>query len=162
MDPLVSYVPPVRRSARTRAFVTAAVVGTLAAALLVWLAVRFASENPDQASLGSNVLRLQAERLSRAIERDGPILFKDPLNRGREVYVQHVGDEVDEGWLAISAYAGEPDVDCLLRWDRDDEVFVDPCTDRTYPADGTGLVTYPAEVEGRAVEVDLRSPRPAG
>lgn len=132
-------------------------VAVAVAALLVYLVVRFASANPDDANLGSSTFRFQAERLARNIERDGPFLLKDPLNRGREVYVQHVGDDPESGWLAIRAYASQPELRCILRWDRTAQRFVDPCTEQTYPPDGGGLETYPAEVEGRAVEVDLRT-----
>ncbi|MDP9072333.1 MAG: hypothetical protein M3N68_13830 [Actinomycetota bacterium] len=134
-------------------------LATLAAAvILVIFVVRFASQHPEEANLGSSVFRFDAERLAREIDEGGPSLFKDPLTRnpGREVYIQHLGRDAGRGWTAIRAYASEVSLDCLLRWDRERRRFVDPCTERTYPPDGKGLITYPATVNGGTVTVDLR------
>ncbi len=50
---------------------------------------------------------------------------------------------------------------CVVRWEGDRRAFVDPCSEREYPADGTGLVSFPTEVnqDGRVV-IDLRTPQP--
>lgn len=145
---------------RNRAVVVGSVVAAVLAAVLLVAVVRFAADNPDTANLGSRVLRLDAERLAAEIDERGPVLFKDPLNRDREVFVQHLGDDVDQGWLAIGAYASTVSVDCLLRWEVAADRFVDPCTDATYPPDGAGLTTYPATVADGTVSVDLRTPNP--
>ena len=97
---------------------------------------------------------------AKAIRRDGPILFKDPLTSkpGRELYVQHLGDDEEKGWIAVEAYSpGERKLACLLTWDAKAYEFVDPCSKERYPADGTGLRVYPGEVDDRtAVIIDLR------
>lgn len=149
-----------RRRDRSRAVVVGTIVSLAMAALVLLLVVRFASQNPEKANLGSPLLRFNAERLAAEIDERGPFLFKDPLNRDREVYVQHLGDDVDEGWLAVRAYASRVSLDCLLRWDAGTGRFRDPCTSATYPADGTGLTTYPALVDEGVVSVDLRTPAP--
>ncbi len=100
-----------------------------------------------------------ATRLAREVEQRGPFLFKDPLNREREVFVQHLGQDPNTGWSAVRAYASRETVECLLRWEPDPGRFVDPCTSQSYPADGAGLTTYPAEVRKGVVSVDLRSAR---
>ena len=141
----------------------ATLVALAVAGALMVLVVRFASENPEKANLGSPVLRFDAERLAREVEERGPALYKDPLTSrpGREIYVQHLGDDPEQGWLAIRAYASPvPTLECLLRWDGAGRRFVDPCSQRTYPPDGQGLTTYPATVADGRVSVDLRSPRP--
>lgn len=139
-------------------------MGTLAgvalAGLLVAVAVRYAARNPEKANLGSSVLSLEADRLAREVAKRGPVLFKDPLNRDREIYVQHLGSDTDKGWVALRAYASRVSVDCLLRWNRSQRRFVDPCTERSYPPDGEGLTTYPAPVTGGVVRIDLRTPHP--
>ncbi len=134
-------------------------IGLALAGVLVLVVVRFASENPEQVNLGPSVFRFQADRLAREVEERGPFLLKDPLNRGREVYVQHLGDDPDSGWVAVHAYASRESLECLLRWEGETEQFVDPCTGQRYPAGGEGLVTYPARVEDGVVVVDLRQPR---
>lgn len=155
--------PRVRNPRRTRMVVGAAIFGVVVAAVLVLLVVRFASQRPDDVNLGNDRFEVgRADVFARAIERDGPILFKDPLTSraGREIYVQHLGGDEDEGWLALDAYApGAPREErCILEWDREDEVFTDPCGDAEVPADGEGVRTYPGEVDDRgAVIIDLRA-----
>lgn len=155
--------PRVRNPRRTRMVVGAAVVGVVLAAVLVLLVVRFASERPDDVNLGNEVFEVgRADVFARAIERDGPILFKDPLTSraGREVYVQHLGGDEDEGWLALDAYApGAPREErCILEWDPEGGVFTDPCGDGEVPPDGEGVRTYPGDVDDRGVVIiDLRT-----
>ena len=135
-------------------------VALVLAALMVVVAVRFAARNPEKANLGSSVLRIDADRVAREVQQRGPVLFKDPLNRDREIYLQHVGSDPNQGWSAISAYASRVDLDCLLRWEAGRRRFVDPCTGYGYPADGEGLTTYPAPVANGVVRIDLRTPDP--
>ncbi len=149
-----------RQPDRARLIVAGSLVALALVGVLVWVVVRFASENPDQVNLGSSVFRFSADRLAGEVEERGPFLLKDPLNRGREVYVQHVGGDPGTGWLAVRAYASRQSLDCLLRWEGRARQFVDPCSGRRYPAGGEGLTTYPARVEDETVVVDLRSSRP--
>lgn len=162
------YRPPRRRSDRTRMAVAFSVAGVLVAALLVWLVVDLAARQPDKVNLGDDTFVVgDAKRLASRIASDGePFLFKDPLTSkpGREVYVQHVGRDEKKGWRAIEAYApGAPrELRCILRWDRNDRLFRDPCSSggssAIYPADGAGLRTYPAVVNDDGdVEVNLRT-----
>lgn len=137
------------------------IAGLALAALLVAVAVRYAAQNPEKANLGGNELPLNAKRLAREVAKRGPVLFKDPLNRDREIYVQHLGPDADKGWVVVSAYASRTSLECLLRWNGSERRFVDPCTKRSYPPDGEGLTTYPAPVAGGVVRIDLRTPRPS-
>ena len=158
----VPNLPRVRNPRRTQVVVAAAVVAVALTALLVAFVVRFASQRPDDVNLGRDRFEVgRSDVFARAIRRDGPILFKDPLTSrpGREIYVQHLGDDEAEGWLALDAYApGAPREErCILEWDRDDRVFRDPCGDATVAEDGAGVRTYPGEVDDRrAVIIDLR------
>lgn len=146
---------------RTAPLVVASATALAVAGALVFLTVRFAANNPDEVNLGKDVFELRARRLSAEIAERGPALFKDPLDRGREVYLQHLGTDPKKGWLAIRAYASEARLACLLQWRAGTRRFVDPCTKRSYPPDGDGLTTYPATVTGDTVRVDLRTARPA-
>ncbi len=146
-----------RRKQRSRTVVAATVLAVVLATVLGMLTLRFASRNPEKANLGSSVFRFEARSLAREVDRDGPFLLKDPLNRDREVYVQHLGDNPETGWLTIRAYASRVAIECLLRWDPRRREFVDPCTNRTYAANGEGLMTYPTKVEAGKVNVDLRT-----
>jgi hypothetical protein len=162
------YRPPRRRRDRVRLAVTLSIVGVVAASVLVWLVTDFAAERPDEVNLGDDTFVVgDAKRLAARIDQQRePFLFKDPLTSkpGREVYVQHVGRDHRRGWVAIEAYApGAPrSLRCILRWDQPQRSFVDPCAPddgmAAYPADGTGLRTYPAKVNADGdVEVDLRA-----
>jgi len=138
--------------------VAASLTALAFAAVLLFFVVRFASSNPEQVNLGPRVFRVgSATRLAREVDKRGPFLFKDPLNREREVFVQHLGEDPNAGWAAIRAYASREAVECLLRWEGDQQRFVDPCAPQTYPPSGEGLVTYPARVENGVVSIDLRS-----
>ena len=149
--------PPRPRRSGTAVAVSAALALVLATAL-IWAVVRFASENPEEAGLGDTVFQVgQAERLSRTIAADGPFLVQDPLSagRGRNVYVQHLGDDPDQGWLAVEARLPD-DPDCTVTWDGDVGTFVD-CRGGDHPEDGAGLTVYPAEVADGQVSIDLRT-----
>ena len=158
----VPNLPRVRNPGRTRAIVAASIIGVAVTALLVVFVVRFASQRPGEVNLGRDRFEVgRSDVFARAIRRDGPILFKDPLTSrpGREIYVQHLGDDEAEGWFALDAYGpgAAREERCILEWDREEQVFTDPCGGPDVPADGTGVRTYPGEVDDRrAVIIDLR------
>ena len=99
----------------------------------------------------------EASVLEDAVRRDGPLLLPDPLGGTRDIYIQHAGGQ----WRAFEARPAGSPRRCALRWSPSDGIFTDSCSPATYPADGSGLVTFPARVdeEGRVV-VDLSRPRP--
>jgi hypothetical protein len=94
-----------------------------------------------------------AKSLAGTVARTGPLLFQDLLGGSRDIYVQHLDDDT---WTAFEAHApGQPRT-CFLRWQPQSRTFVDPCSGLTYPADGAGLVTYPAGPDRKgALVVDL-------
>jgi hypothetical protein len=91
-----------------------------------------------------------------AIERDGPILLGDVAGGDRDVYLQHLGDDEDRGWLAFDTRAPGAARDCAVRWVPEDESFEDPCSGRRYPPSGEGLRQYPVDVRDGRLTVDLR------
>lgn len=151
------YRPQLRRRRKPTTVLVASLAAALVTALVLWWAVGVASRNPEVANLGSEVFRFDAEDLADEISDRGPFLLQDPLNRGRELYVQHLGSSPKRGWQAISAYGSSSDFECLLTWSATQEQFVDPCSKKTFPADGRGLKRYPVEVVDGKVEIDLRS-----
>ena len=105
----------------------------------------------------------QVDRLAAAVERDGPIAIPDASpRRERDLYLQHLGESPEVGWLAFSAQAPGAERRCLLQWLPVEEGFVDPCSSQRYPADGEGLVQYPTMVEEGRLTVDLRQPSESG
>jgi hypothetical protein len=114
-----------------------------------------ASNGTVESQLGDDEYRAgQAEEIADST----PFIVADLLGGGRNIYVQHLGDDVEKGWLGIAARApGQDDDECFLHWTG--EVFEDPCTNETFPADGAGLTTYAAEVRQGDVFIDLRGTR---
>ncbi len=142
---------------RPRTVVTMTLFALAAAGVLLFLTVQYVSKNPNDANLGAQVIRVRAERMAETIEKTGPLPFQDPSG-DRDVYLQHTGDDPEQGWVLVLAYpAGrEGEEKCAIMWDARREVFRSPCTDSTHPPDGTGLTTFPAPVEDGKVVIDLR------
>jgi hypothetical protein len=113
----------------------------------------------DARSAGTERFELgKADSLADTVARRGPLLLPDPLGRGRDVWVQHLGGS---DWRTFDAHPPGAPSRCVVEWRANRRVFVDRCSGREYPADGAGLVSFPTEVneEGRVV-IDLRSPVP--
>jgi len=150
--------------AHRRTVLFTAIGALLAAALLFAVVVRVASTGSGTAgggtdSDGKRVAQFdlgRAEDFAPTIARSGPLLFPDPQGRSRDIFVQHLGGT---DWLAFEARVAGASRRCVLEWEHDARRFVDPCDGRTYPPDGSGLVSFPTRVndKGRVV-VDLSSP----
>jgi hypothetical protein len=133
--------------------VVAAVVGVVVALGLLWLLTVLISNRTVTPKGPFTAEDFEVGRVDRLVERV-PFPLQDPLGRGRHIFVQHLGDDEEEGWLALSAYApGQDDETCALVWSG--EEFRDPCTDETFPPDGTGLDDYPTRVDDGRLYIDL-------
>ena len=147
---------PSKRPSGTTVVLTAVagVIGGILIFVVVVNLVGTSADKPDSAAATFDIG--PAEQRARAVAEGGPILFQDLLDRSRDIYVQHLGDD---RWIAVEAHSPGAPRRCVLRWEASTRTFVDPCDGRTYPADGTGLVTYPTTVNDRKrVVVDLRAP----
>jgi hypothetical protein len=97
-----------------------------------------------------------ARQRAATVDRSGPILFPDPEGHSRDIFVQHLGGD---RWTAFEARATGSPRRCVLHWEQGARRFVDPCDGRVYPADGTGLVSFPTRVDARGrIVVDLSQP----
>ena len=139
-----------------------AVGGVLAAALLFATVSRVMSDNGSTSSRGgTGALEFDvglASQRAPAVDRSGPLHFPDPQNRGRDIFVQHLGGS---DWVAFEARASGAPRQCALRWEQDARHFVDPCDGRVYAPDGAGLVSFPTKVNDKGhVVVDLAKPIP--
>ncbi|MGQ0743746.1 MAG: hypothetical protein ACT4OS_05320 [Acidimicrobiales bacterium] len=135
------------------------VAGGLAAAGLLFAAMAQITQSrvADEGSATAEFDLGRAEDRARAISRDRtPLLFADPLGRGRDVFVTRVDGE----WTAIAARAEGGDGACAVVWNVVAQHFED-CRESVFPPDGEGLTRYPARVgdDGR-LRIDLRSPIP--
>ncbi len=151
-------------AAHRRTVLFTAIGAVLAAALLFAVVARVASTGSGTVGGGTDgdgkrVAQFdlgRAQDFAPTIARSGPLLFPDPQGRSRDIFVQHLGGT---DWLAFEARATGASRQCVLKWEHDARQFVDPCDGRTYPPDGSGLVSFPTRVndKGRVV-VDLSSP----
>src|SRR5690606_24395042 len=87
------------------------------------------------------------ERIAAEIADRGPILYSDVAGGTRDLYLNHLSDDVTEGWVAFAAQQPGAARDCFLEWQADEEQFVDPCDGSTFPPDGEGLPQFPVYVE---------------
>ncbi len=89
----------------------------------------------------------QAESTADFIKDQGPWLLPDLIEgRDRDIIIQHVGDDFETGWHAFAARPAASSRDCNVKWQADDETFVDSCDGTVYDNIGTGLARYPIVV----------------
>lgn len=136
---------------------------SLAAIILVFAALWLVTvtigkrDSPDL-RLGDQMFRAgNAEARAAEIAKNGPMLFSDVSGRqDRDLILQHIGDDPEEGWHAIAAQPIDRARDCVWRWEEAEELFRATCEESlTAPADGEGLTRYHVEVDDGAVVVDL-------
>ena len=140
--------------------VVIAVVAVVAGLGVGWLVLQLASSGQADINLGEDEFNAGfTEVLADAIaEGDGqPLIFSDVSGGDRDIYVQHLGTDEDEGWAAFETRVPDRE-DCFAEWDLATGQFVATCdAELTFPADGEGLTSYPTNVnaDGRLI-IDLR------
>ena len=137
-----------RRPPRARTLILTGLGGVVAGVLLFLLVLSATGPRSTEQSEKARFRVGPAERLARTVDREGPLLFQDLLNRSRDIYVNHLGDGQ---WRAFEAHAPGAPRRCTLTWRPERRDFVDPCDGRTFPADGSGLTQYPATVDDDGV-----------
>ena len=124
--------------------------------LVVTRSGRFNTESSPLRPVDAEFNMGDATARAEAIERDRtPLLFQDPADFDQPIWVNHLGGDVDDGWVAFAAAIGT----CAVEWDVDAQEFVD-CEGTTYPADGTGLPQFDVRVDDGDVIVDLDPDEP--
>ena len=118
--------------------------GVAAGVLLFLLVLALTGPRSTEQSARATFKVGSAERLARTVAREGPLLFQDLLDRSRDIYVNHLGAE---DWRAFEAHAPGAPRRCTLEWRPESREFVEPCDGRRFPADGTGLRSYPTRVD---------------
>ncbi len=160
----MSPVAKRRGRAHTGRAVGVAVVGVSFALGTAFLVATLASRGDVEVRLGDDRFDAgRTENLARIIESDGqPILFPDPANFSRSIYVDHEGDDPDVGWSVVSAFL-PTQPECTLVFDPevgayviDDDQPADCPRDTEVPRDGEGLRSYPFQVLDGRLFVDLQ------
>ena len=133
-------------------------VGVGVALVLAFLVAQAASRGDVDIHLGDDRYNAgQVESIAAAIEDEGglPLLFQDLVGGDRNLYVQHLGADERQGWVAFGAFDPD-DPSCAVQLDREAKLLVNACDELvTYPLDGTGLRRYPTQVEGNRLYVDI-------
>ncbi|MFN0092664.1 MAG: hypothetical protein ACKVWR_20715 [Acidimicrobiales bacterium] len=152
---------PSRRSAA--AALTMALGGVAAAVVLFVGITNLASRGKVEVRLGDDRFEVgDARSWSAKIADKGPLLFADPAGRARDVWVNHLGEDPLQGWVAFEARPAGASRDCSVRWSADSGGFENPCTGDRYPPDGGTLARFPVAIEGGRVRVDINyADRPA-
>jgi hypothetical protein len=118
--------------------------------------------------LGSETFAEQdAEDAAERVAEEGPILYADTAGGDRDIVLQHLGDDPEDGWIALAARPPGVSRECTIQWDPEAQVFrlLDSseevggdCDGREFPADGEGLPTYPVTVDADGnLDVDLNA-----
>jgi hypothetical protein len=162
-------VSPVARSQghTGRALVVAAAGVIVAIGVAAALAV-LANRGTVDVRLGSETFAKQdAEDAAERVAEGGPILYADTAGRDRDIVLQHLGDDPEEGWIALAARPPGVSRECTIQWDPADEIFrlldsseevSGECDGREFPADGEGLPMYPVTVNADGnLDVDLNA-----
>ena len=130
--------------------------------LAAWGIAAWTSHNagPDQVqvNLGEDTFNMgpAKDRAEEVAER-GPLLFPG-LVAADEGYivVNHAGTDELAGWKAFAAVPPGSRIECAVQWRADARQFQDPCSGRTYPADGAGLTAYRVAISpDRELVIDL-------
>lgn len=133
-------------------------VGVVVALGIAWFVAQAASRGDVEIRLGDDRFDAgQVESIAEAIDKeDGlPVLVPDLVGGQRNLFVQHLSDDEDEGWVAFGAFDPD-DPSCAVQIDREAKVLVNACDESvTYPLDGTGLRYYPTTVEDGRIYVDI-------
>jgi hypothetical protein len=116
------------------------------------------SSGRARSAVGTDVYVLgSAKSLGASVDRQGPLLLSDPLGSRRSIYVQHLGGKE---WRTLATNAPGSAANCLVVWQPPQRAFVDPCSHLAYPADGTGLTSFPTRVDDKGkILIDLHSPQ---
>ena len=127
--------------------------------IIVAVFVAFAASRGDvEINLGDERFNAgQTDRLAEEIDDGGglPFLYQDLVGNDRHLFVQHTGDDPDEGWVAFGAFDPD-DPSCGVLIDRDEKTLVNECDESvTYPLTGEGLRHYPTAVEDGRIYVDV-------
>lgn len=151
---------PRRRTSRSLVLAVAGVVVGIVLVLgLFVIAIPSLTESGTvEVRLGSDTYDAGgAASRSENIRDGGPLLFSDVSSGNRDIYLQHVGDDVETGWFAFDARrVGQPR-NCTLEWRSAESDFRDPCDGTVVPADGAGLPSYPVTITDKGkVVIDLR------
>jgi hypothetical protein len=145
MSKQLSNRPPMSRST---AIVTSAVLGVIAAALLLVFVIHLSHTKGGKVQIGETEFKIPIKVTRLVTDADrAPLFFPDARGRSLDIYVSHLGSDPRRGWQAFEAHAPGVGRSCDVQWLPAPRAFRDPCAGRTYPEDGTGLLHYAVRID---------------
>ena len=141
----MSSRPPI---SRTTAFITAGVLAVIAAGLLLVFVIHLSHTKGGKVQIGETEFQIPI-KVTRLVNdaAKAPLFFPDARASILDVYVSHLGGDPLHGWQAFEAHTPGADRRCDVQWQAAAHTFRDPCTNATYPEDGTGLLHYPVRID---------------
>lgn len=92
------------------------------------------------------------------IADNGPILYSDVAGGSRDLVLNHLSDDPEDGWVAFEARRPGDDRDCAVTWNADAARFDYSCDEgTTFPPDGAGLAQFPVTVTDGDIIVDINA-----
>ncbi len=139
--------------------IVATILGIAAMTFLVLRTTDLAQRGDLQLNIGDEVFAPgNVERLSSDIEKFGPLLLSDPAGGDRDIYLQHLGTDDNQGWTAFAVRPIDATRDCFVTWQASDLLFAYNCSDETFGPDGEGLPSYPVTIDADGnMAVDLNA-----
>ncbi len=142
--------------------ILAVLVALAMSAIVLVIFSNVASKRPEKVNLGNRsfVMR-QLERRTQQADV-GPLFFNDLVKDDRPLPLALMYLGADR-WAALNALPpGQPE-NCVVQWDQDRKVFVNPCNEEVFAPDGTredrsvGLERFSAKADKKAdrLVVDL-------
>lgn len=120
-------------------------------AVVVFLATRsdeLTDDGGPPVSLGDPIFSPgPADEFAAVIADEGPIFLPDLAQGDKDIWLQHLGDDVDEGWIAFAVRQLEDPKECFADWDGGSRTFVGTCDETAYPENGDGLQQFPVSVD---------------
>ncbi len=125
--------------------ILSAAAGVIVAVVIFAGVVSLVGTGKAKSKLGSNTFKVgKAKNQAQIVDRNGPLLFADPLQKGRDIYVNHVGSDQ---WVAFDVHPAGESRSCAVKWTPPSRTFRDPCSGKNYPPDGAGLVHYKTSID---------------
>lgn len=126
----------------------AALLGVLAVVFLVTRLDSLTGGEAEAVPVGGSLFPVaQADELAEAIAAQGPLLLQDAASGDQDVWVHHLGDDPESGWVAFAARNDDAPRECFANWNPEDQTFVDTCTDEVFPENGEGLEQFAVSVD---------------
>jgi len=130
-------------------------IAVLAAILIGFAAIQLGSRS-NRLVLGDTEFgSIQVDNMAEEISDNGPVLWPDVAGGTRDIWLQHLGDSVGEGWTAFEARLAGSGRECNVTWSAADRSFTDPCSNENYPASGEGLPQIPVYINERTLIIDI-------